>query len=143
MLHLQCLDNLIISSTVFLSSGTWAYRGLRNRRRHIPIYMSLDGPFLPYQDIPHVFRELQTEATTERVSDLVQYIPVNWINGTAAPKDWSIYGEAMRTNNEGSHNAPVMSEKTPSPGKAAVSKTPTVNVEGSVPVAQKTGTSSV
>ena len=102
-------------------------------------------PFFLYQDIPDVFRGLQTEANTEPVRDLVQYIPVNWINGTAAPKDWSIYGEAMRTNNdvEGWHNAPLMSEQTPSPGKAAVSKTPTVNVEPSVPEAQKTRTCSV
>ena len=103
-------------------------------------------PFLPYQDIPHVFRGLQIEATTEPFSDLVQYIiSVNWINGTEAPKDWSIYGEAMRANNdvEGWHNAPLMSEQTPSPGKAAVSKTPTVNVEPSVRVAQKTRTCSL
>ena len=38
---------------------------------------------------------------------------------------------------------PVIPEETPSPGKAAVIKTPTVNVEPSVPVAQKTRTSSV
>ena len=65
-------------------------------------------PFLPYQEIPHVFRGLQTEATTEPVSDLVRYIAINWINGTMfPPKDWSIYGEAVRTNNdvEGWHNA--------------------------------------
>ena len=38
---------------------------------------------------------------------------------------------------------PVIPEQTPSSGKAAVIKTPTVNVEPSVPVAQKTRTSGV
>ena len=38
---------------------------------------------------------------------------------------------------------PVIPEQTPISGKAAVSKTRTVNVEPSVPVAQKTRTSSV
>lgn len=65
-------------------------------------------PFLSYQEIPNVFPELQTETTTEPFSDLVEYISINWINETRIPpKDWSIYGEAVQTNNgvEGWHNA--------------------------------------
>lgn len=45
--------------------------------------------------------------------------------------------------NHGIPREPVIPEQIPSPGKAAVIKTPTVNVEPSVPVAQKTGMSSV
>ena len=45
-----------------------------------------------------VFWGLQTEATTEPISDLVRYIAINWIDGTMfPPKDWSVYGEAVRT----------------------------------------------
>lgn len=56
----------------------------------------------------HVFLGLQTEPITEPVSDLVRYIAINWINGTMSPlKEWSIYGEAVQTNNDvnGWHNA--------------------------------------
>ena len=50
---------------------------------------------------------------------------------------------AMEYNHNEIPREPVIPEKTQSSGKAAVSKTPTVNVEPSVPVAQKTRTSSV
>ena len=49
---------------------------------------------------------------------------------------------AMECNHE-IPREPVIPEQILSPGKAAVIKTPTVNVEPSVPVAQKTRTSSV
>ena len=45
-----------------------------------------------------VFRGLQTETTTEPVSDLVRYNAINWIDETMfPPKDWNTYGEAVRT----------------------------------------------
>lgn len=48
-----------------------------------------------------MFLGLQTEPITEPVSDLVRYIAINWINGTMSPpKEWSIYGEAVQTNND-------------------------------------------
>ena len=50
---------------------------------------------------------------------------------------------AMECNHNEIPREAVIPEQTPSPGKAAVIKTPTVNVEPSVPVAQKTRTSSV
>ena len=50
---------------------------------------------------------------------------------------------AMECNHNEIPREAVTPEQTPSPGKAAVIKTPTVNVEPSVPVAQKTRTSSV
>lgn len=50
---------------------------------------------------------------------------------------------AMECNHNEIPREPVIPEQTPSSGKAAVSKTPTVNVEPSVAVAQKTRTSRV
>ena len=50
---------------------------------------------------------------------------------------------AMECNHNEIPREPVIPEQTPSSGKAAVSKTPTVNVEPSVSVAQKTRMSSV
>ena len=57
----------------------------------------------------------------------------------------SINAPAMECNHNEIPWEPVTPEQTPSSGKAAVSlsKSPTVNVEPSVPVAQKTRTSSV
>lgn len=55
-----------------------------------------------------MFLGLQTKAITEPVSDLVRYIAINWISGTMfPPKERSIYGEAVQTNNDvnGWHNA--------------------------------------
>lgn len=50
---------------------------------------------------------------------------------------------AMECNHKEIPREPVIPEQTPCSGKAAVSKTHTLNVEPSVPVAQKTRTSSV
>lgn len=65
-------------------------------------------PFIPFQEIPAVFQTLAVEAATEPLQELVGYISTNWITSTIfPPKDWSVYGEAVRTNNdvEGWHNA--------------------------------------
>ena len=51
--------------------------------------------------------------------------------------------ETINNNYNEMPREPVIPEQTPSSGKAAVIKTPTVNVEPSVPVAQKARTSGV
>ena len=64
-------------------------------------------PFLPAAEIDPAFQRLRLQATTDSLQQLVQYVSETWISSTVFPlKDWSVYGQAIRTNNdvEGWHN---------------------------------------
>ena len=64
-------------------------------------------PFLPHAEIPAAFAKLQTSASNEALEKVTQYIQNAWVNSTIfPPKAWSVYGQAVRTNNdlEGWHN---------------------------------------
>jgi len=64
-------------------------------------------PFLPAPEIDPAFQRLRLKATTDALEELVEYISETWISSTVFPrKDWSVYGQAIRTNNnvEGWHN---------------------------------------
>ena len=66
-------------------------------------------PFLPAAEIDPEFQRLRLQATTDALQQLVQYVSETWISSTVfppPPKDWSVYGQAIRTNNdvEGWHN---------------------------------------
>ena len=63
--------------------------------------------FLPAQHITPIFNRLAGEAATEPLSALVTYMRSTWItNRLWSPRDWSVYGQSIRTNNdcEGWHN---------------------------------------
>ena len=65
-------------------------------------------PFLPHRQISPMFLQLQAEAETEPLQNLVTYIRRQWIESTVfLPRNWSVYQQAIRTNNdiEGWHNA--------------------------------------
>ena len=65
-------------------------------------------PFLPAETIERRFNHLQRRATTEAMKTFSQYVNDNWIiNRTFPPATWSVYMEAVRTNNdlEGWNNA--------------------------------------
>ena len=65
-------------------------------------------PFLPHQEIRPMFVRLSAQAETQPLRDLIAYIQEQWIYSTIfAPKDWSVFKQAIRTNNdiEGWHNA--------------------------------------
>ena len=65
-------------------------------------------PFLPAEKIERRFNHLQRRATTEALKTFSQYVHDNWIiSRTFPPATWSVYMEAVRTNNdlEGWHNA--------------------------------------
>ena len=73
--------------------------------RYIRRLMAL--PFLPAAEIPAAFTRLRVQASTEPLEQLVAYIGSTWVYSTTfPPKDWSVYGQAIRTNNdlEGWHN---------------------------------------
>ena len=73
--------------------------------RYIKKLMAL--PFLPAPEIDPAFQRLRLQATTDALEELVQYISDTWISSTVfPPKDWSVFGQAIRTNNdvEGWHN---------------------------------------
>ena len=58
-------------------------------------------PFLPHHEIPAMFARLRIQATTQPLRQIVQYIKDQWIESTIHPiKDWSIYGQPIRTNND-------------------------------------------
>jgi len=64
-------------------------------------------PFLPAPEIDPTFQRLRLKAASDALKELVEYISETWISSTVfPPKDWSVYGQAIRTNNdtEGWHN---------------------------------------
>lgn len=74
--------------------------------RYIRKLMAL--PFLPFHEIRPMFVRLGVQAQTQPLRDLVDYIKRQWIeNSIFTPKDWSVYQQPIRTNNdiEGWHNA--------------------------------------
>ena len=60
-------------------------------------------PYLPADKIERQFHRLQQQATTRPLHDFCSYIHENW---TFPPQTWSVFMEAVRTNNdlEGWHN---------------------------------------
>ena len=65
-------------------------------------------PFIPAAEIKRVFDHLKSQATTVPLQSLTDYIGQQWVeSSTFPPEEWSVYGEAIRTNNdiEGWHNA--------------------------------------
>lgn len=74
--------------------------------RYVRKLMAL--PFLPFHEIAPMFVRLSVQAQTQPLCDLVDYIKRQWIeNANFTPKDWSVYRQPIRTNNdiEGWHNA--------------------------------------
>jgi hypothetical protein len=67
--------------------------------RYLRKFMAL--PFLPAHEIPGVFHRLKLEANTDALQQFTDYISTNWVYGTTfTPRDWSVYGQAIRTNND-------------------------------------------
>jgi hypothetical protein len=65
-------------------------------------------PFLPEHEIPPMFENLSQQVQDPALCNLVTYIKDQWIESqTFPPTNWSIYKQAIRTNNdiEGWHNA--------------------------------------
>ena len=58
-------------------------------------------PFLPAEKIKLRFLRLQEKATTEALKTFKAYIQKTWITGdTFPPTSWSVYMQAVRTNND-------------------------------------------
>ncbi|KAK3745180.1 hypothetical protein QZH41_000202 [Actinostola sp. cb2023] len=65
-------------------------------------------PFLPTDEIPLMFTRLSVQAQAPPLRDLMDYVKRQWVESSMfPPKDWSVYGQPVRTNNdiEGWHNA--------------------------------------
>lgn len=65
-------------------------------------------PFLPEHEIPPMFENLSQQVQDPALCNLVTYIKDQWIESQIfPPTNWSIYKQAIRTNNdiEGWHNA--------------------------------------
>lgn len=65
-------------------------------------------PFLPENEIKKTFERLEQQVQDPNLCRLLEYIKHQWIESTMFhPKCWSIYQQAVRTNNdiEGWHNA--------------------------------------
>ena len=74
--------------------------------RYIKKLMAL--PFLPFHEIAPMFVRLSVQTQAQPLLDLVDYMKRQWIeNPVFTPKDWSVYKQPIRTNNdiEGWHNA--------------------------------------
>ncbi|KAK3727606.1 hypothetical protein QZH41_012639 [Actinostola sp. cb2023] len=82
------------------------YQHDENSYTYIRKLMAL--PFVPYHEVQRIFNRLKLEAKTGPLQDLVSYIKTSWVESSIhPPKDWSVYGQPIRTNNdlEGWHHA--------------------------------------
>ena len=64
-------------------------------------------PFLPPNEIPSAFERLRRSVSSQPLLQFLQYVADTWVYGSFwSPEDWSVYMEAVRTNNdiEGWHN---------------------------------------
>ena len=58
-------------------------------------------PLLPPEHIRPVFNHYKPTAPTEPLQQLYSYMLDTWISGsTWTPVDWSVFGVAVRTNND-------------------------------------------
>ena len=57
-------------------------------------------PFLPAEHIEPAFRNIQEHASSGTQLELATYIKDTWILGNWHPKDWSIFNQAVRRNND-------------------------------------------
>ena len=57
-------------------------------------------PFLPAEHIEPAFRNLEEHASSGTEIELATYIDTTWISGNWHPKDWSIFNQPVRTNND-------------------------------------------
>ena len=58
-------------------------------------------PFLPAAEILPAFTKLRSRASTDEMQELVAYIDRTWVSSnTFPPRDWSVYGQSVRTNND-------------------------------------------
>ena len=57
-------------------------------------------PFLPAEHIEAAFRHIEEHASSGTQLELITYINDTWILGNWNPKDWSIFNQAVRTNND-------------------------------------------
>ena len=63
--------------------------------------MVLALPFLPHEHIPDAAKGLKRKATTDMPKQLMDYVLNTWVESSIwPPENWSIYGMAIRTNND-------------------------------------------
>ena len=58
-------------------------------------------PLLPAAHIQPAYDDLHVRAkATALILPLMDYIQSTWVDGILTPEDWSVYGHAVRTNND-------------------------------------------
>ena len=57
-------------------------------------------PFLPCEHIEPAFRILEGRVSNDMEHQLTTYIDNTWIVGQWKPKDWSVFNQTVRTNND-------------------------------------------
>ena len=57
-------------------------------------------PFLPEEHIPKTFGHLESHAPVGPCLDLMQYMREKWMSGLWSPRDWTVFGQSTRTNND-------------------------------------------
>ena len=58
-------------------------------------------PLLPPEHIRPTFHHIKPSTSTSPIDSLLAYMQNTWITGrTWTPLDWSVYGVAVRTNND-------------------------------------------
>jgi hypothetical protein len=77
-----------------------SHRYIHDNATHTYIRKLLALPFLPKEHIPGVFHHLEAKASTDALVRLVGYVRSTWISGKWKPKDWTVFNQPHRTNND-------------------------------------------
>ncbi len=60
-------------------------------------------PILPQKQIPSAFEHLVKrlpQDTDAALHSLTRYVRAQWMVGSFPPRDWSVFGQTIRTNND-------------------------------------------
>lgn len=57
-------------------------------------------PFLPEEHISTTFGHLEARTPDVLCSQFMSYVRETWLSGHWSPRDWSVYGQNIRTNND-------------------------------------------
>ena len=57
-------------------------------------------PFIPAEHVQKLYEDMERRTPEGPCQDLLQYFHNTWMTGNWSPKDWCVYGQGIRTNND-------------------------------------------
>ena len=64
------------------------------------VHQLMASPFIPAEHVQKLYKDMERRTPEGPCQDLLQYFHDTWMTGNWSPKDWSVYGQGIRTNND-------------------------------------------